>query len=142
MPMCVCTFLEDYDFSGKKIFPVCTNEGSGMGSSIKDLKRLLGSAEVDAGLSIQGAKASASDGAIKKVPERSAIKIIQKRRGKFLAVFVTRPKMHSDIKLRFCLIPYGIHPKGAFCQFLFDLKYSVNNAEHSRSDMPPRICNS
>ena len=112
MPMCVCTFLEDYDFSGKKIFPVCTNEGSGMGSSIKDLKRLLESAEVDAGLSIQGAKASASDGAIKKVPERSAIKIIQKRRGKFLAVFVTRPKMHSDIKLRFCLIPYGIHPNG------------------------------
>ena len=111
MPMCVCTFLEDYDFSGKKIFPVCTNEGSGMGSSIKDLKRLLESAEVDAGLSIHGAKASASDGAIKKVPERSAIKITQKRRGKFLAVFVTRPKMHSDIKLRFCLIPYGIHPK-------------------------------
>ncbi len=66
MPMCVCTFLEDYDFSCKKIFPVCTNEGSGMGSSVRDLKRLLGSAEVDAGLSIHGAEAGASDGAIKK----------------------------------------------------------------------------
>lgn len=66
MPMCVCTFLEDYDFSGKKIFPVCTNEGSGMGLSVRDLKRLLGSAEVDVGLAIHGAKASASDWAIKK----------------------------------------------------------------------------
>ena len=66
MPMCVCTFLEDYDLSGKKIFPVCTNEGSGMGSSVRDLKRLLGNAEVDEGLSIHGAEASASDGAIKK----------------------------------------------------------------------------
>ena len=66
MPMCVCTFLEDYDFSGKKIFPVCTNEGSGMGSSVRDLRRLVKNAEVDAGLSIHGAEASTSIGAIKK----------------------------------------------------------------------------
>ncbi len=66
MPMCVCTFLEDHDLSGKKIFPVCTNEGSGMGSSVRDLKRLLKNAEIDAGLSIHGAEATASDGAIEK----------------------------------------------------------------------------
>ncbi len=66
MPMCVYTFLEDYDFSGKKILPVCTNEGSGMGSSVRDLKRILQNAEIDAGLSVHGAKAGASDGAIKK----------------------------------------------------------------------------
>ncbi len=66
MPMCVCTFLEDYDLSGKKIFPVCTNEGSGMGSSVRDLKRICKNAEVDAGLSIHGAEATASIGAIKK----------------------------------------------------------------------------
>ena len=65
MPMCVCTFLEDFDLSGKKIYPVCTNEGSGMGSSIRDLKRICKNAEVDAGLSIHGARASVSDGAIK-----------------------------------------------------------------------------
>ena len=30
MPMAVFTFLEHFDFSGKKIRPFCTNEGSGM----------------------------------------------------------------------------------------------------------------
>ena len=29
MPMAVFTFLEKYDFSGKTILPLCTNEGSG-----------------------------------------------------------------------------------------------------------------
>lgn len=33
IPMAVATFLESYDFSGKTILPLCTNEGSGMGSS-------------------------------------------------------------------------------------------------------------
>ena len=33
MPMAVFTFLERYDFSGKTILPLCTNEGSGMGKS-------------------------------------------------------------------------------------------------------------
>ena len=31
MPMAVYTFLESFDFSGKTILPLCTNEGSGMG---------------------------------------------------------------------------------------------------------------
>ena len=30
MPMAVYTFLENYDFSGKKIHPFCTHEGSGL----------------------------------------------------------------------------------------------------------------
>ena len=33
MPMAVFTFLEAFDFSGKTILPLCTNEGSGMGGS-------------------------------------------------------------------------------------------------------------
>ena len=39
MPMAVFTFLEQFDFSGKTILPLCTNEGSGMGSSERDIKR-------------------------------------------------------------------------------------------------------
>ena len=31
---------EEYDFSNKTILPVCTNEGSGMGTSEKDLSAL------------------------------------------------------------------------------------------------------
>ena len=33
MPMAVVTFLEAFDFTGKTVLPLCTNEGSGMGSS-------------------------------------------------------------------------------------------------------------
>ena len=40
MPMCMFTFLEHYDFGGKTVIPFCTNEGSGMGSSEKDLKKV------------------------------------------------------------------------------------------------------
>ena len=39
MPMAVLTFLEAFDFSGKTVLPLCTNEGSGMGSSVQDIKR-------------------------------------------------------------------------------------------------------
>ena len=38
MPMAVYTFLESFDFSGKTILPLCTNEGSGMGSSEREIK--------------------------------------------------------------------------------------------------------
>ena len=54
MPMCMFTFLEHYDLSGKKIVPFCTNEGSGMGSSEKDLKKLCPGAQIVSGLSITG----------------------------------------------------------------------------------------
>ena len=40
MPMVMFTFLEHYDLSGKRIIPFCTNEGSGMGGSERDLKKI------------------------------------------------------------------------------------------------------
>ena len=46
MPAAVFSFLEKYDFSGKKILPLCTNEGSGMGVSVADIKKLCPNAEV------------------------------------------------------------------------------------------------
>lgn len=54
MPMQVFTFLEKYDFTGKVIMPFCTHEGSGLGSSERDLKRLCPNADIHKGLSIQG----------------------------------------------------------------------------------------
>lgn len=57
MPMCVFTFLEHFDFSGKTICPFCTHEGSGLGSSIGDIKKLCPNAKVGTGLAIHGAKA-------------------------------------------------------------------------------------
>ena len=60
MPMAMFTFLEHYDLSGKKIIPFCTNEGSGMGSSERDLKKICAGAEVASGLAVRGCKAAES----------------------------------------------------------------------------------
>lgn len=54
MPMAIFTFLEEYDFSGKIIMPFCTHEGSGLGHSEKDIKKLCPNANVQKGLSIRG----------------------------------------------------------------------------------------
>jgi len=54
MPMAVYSFLEEYDFSGKTIVPFCTHEGSGMGRSGGDIKKLCPSARVSQGLAIRG----------------------------------------------------------------------------------------
>lgn len=60
MPMCMFTFLEKYDLTGKTIIPFCTNEGSGMGSSEYDLKKICKGAVVKSGLSVHGAEAEQS----------------------------------------------------------------------------------
>ena len=54
MPMAVFTFLEEYAFSGKTIIPFCTHEGSGMGRSESDIKKLCSDASVLKGLPIRG----------------------------------------------------------------------------------------
>lgn len=56
MPMPVWTFLENHDFTGKVICPFCTNEGSGLANSIKDIEKLVPSAEIKAGLPIRGSQ--------------------------------------------------------------------------------------
>ncbi|MDR3560940.1 MAG: flavodoxin [Negativicutes bacterium] len=61
MPMAVFTFLEAYDFSGKTIIPYCTHEGSGMGSSESDIKKLCPEAKVLSGLAILGGSVAKAD---------------------------------------------------------------------------------
>jgi flavodoxin len=61
IPMAVFTFLESYDFSGKTIIPYCTHEGSGMGSSERDIKKLCPSAKVLSGLAIAGRSVGKAD---------------------------------------------------------------------------------
>lgn len=58
--MCVFTFLEHYDLSGKRIIPFCTNEGSGMGSSERQLKKSCPNATIEKDLSIIGNQAEQS----------------------------------------------------------------------------------
>jgi flavodoxin len=54
MPMAVFTFLEEYDFSGKTIIPFCTHEGSGLGSSVEDIKKLCPQSTILEGLAVRG----------------------------------------------------------------------------------------
>lgn len=61
MPMAVYTFLESYDLSGKTIIPFCTHEGSGMGSSEWELKKLCRNSKVLPGLAIKGSNAARAD---------------------------------------------------------------------------------
>lgn len=60
MPMPMWTQLERLDFSGKRIRPFVTHEGSGFGKSLKDLKKLCPGAKIEDGLSIQGSVVSNS----------------------------------------------------------------------------------
>ena len=53
-PMCVFTFLEHYDLAGKKIIPLCTNEGSGMANSVEHIRKSCPHSEVTEGLSVRG----------------------------------------------------------------------------------------
>ena len=66
MPMCVFTFLEHFDFAGKTIKPFCTHEGSGMGHSEADIRRLCPGAKVETGLAIHGADVSHAKKSIEK----------------------------------------------------------------------------
>ena len=66
MPMAVVTFLEAFDFTGKTILPLCTNEGSGMGSSERDIKKYAPNAELKRGLSITGSEAANSKGSVQR----------------------------------------------------------------------------
>ena len=60
-PMCVFTFLEHYDLAGKKIIPLCTNEGSGMANAVGDLQNSCKGASVLPGLAVKGHQVKESE---------------------------------------------------------------------------------
>jgi flavodoxin len=60
-PAPVRTFLSEYDFSGKTIVPFCTHEGSGLGRSEQDIKKLCPKATVLNGIAIHGADAGSAN---------------------------------------------------------------------------------
>ena len=61
MPMFMFTVLDDFDWTGKTIVPFCTNEGSGLGSSERDIKASCSGATVKPGLSIHGGSSAQSE---------------------------------------------------------------------------------
>lgn len=66
MPMAVFTLLEHFDFTGKTIKPFCTHEGSGMGNSENDIRRLCPGAKVEKGLPIRGGSVKSAKADIQK----------------------------------------------------------------------------
>ena len=45
-PQLIKTFMESYDFDGKKVYPFCTHGGSGPKNSTRDIKAICPKAEV------------------------------------------------------------------------------------------------
>jgi flavodoxin len=65
-PMPVFSQLERLDFAGKKVFPVMSNEGSGLGHCVSDLAQICQGAKIGSGLSIHGSDTVSSEAAIQK----------------------------------------------------------------------------
>ena len=64
-PMAVATFIENFSFAGKTVLPLCTNEGSGMGHSESDLRKMMPGADIKKGLSITGSRAANASDSVK-----------------------------------------------------------------------------
>ena len=63
-PMPVFTQLDKLNFTGKKVMALMTHEGSGLGSSERDLRKICKGAEYGTGIAIHGADAAKSRKAV------------------------------------------------------------------------------
>ena len=63
-PMAVFTQLERLDWTGKKVMAVMTHEGTGLGSSERDLKKTCVGASFGKGLAVAGHDAPGSEAAV------------------------------------------------------------------------------
>lgn len=61
LPIPVVTFLEQLDWTGKRIIPFCTNEGSGLGKSETAIRSICKGAVVTNGVSFRGHKVKKSE---------------------------------------------------------------------------------
>lgn len=73
LPQPVFTFLEEYDFAGKTILPLCTHEGSRMGSSERAIAELCPDAILLSGLDVRGSRASSAESDVEAWIENSGI---------------------------------------------------------------------
>ena len=63
-PVAVFTQLEKLDFTGKKVMALMTHEGSGLGNSERDLRKICKGASFGSGIAIHGADAVGAEQAI------------------------------------------------------------------------------
>lgn len=62
----VATFLTSYDFAGKTVVPFMTHEGSRMGRTEADIRKLCPKSQVPDGLPVRGGAVGSSKGAVEK----------------------------------------------------------------------------
>ena len=67
--MLLYSFLESYDWEGKTLIPFMTHEGSRMGRSETDIRRLCPGATVRSGVPIRGSGAAQADREIRQLVE-------------------------------------------------------------------------
>ncbi len=70
-PCAIFSQLDKLDFSGKKVFPIMTHEGSGLAGSSVALKKHCKGATVGEGLAVHGADASSSKSAVESWAKRN-----------------------------------------------------------------------
>lgn len=63
-PVAVFTQLERLDFTGKKVMALMTHEGSGLGSSERDLRKICKGATFGLGIAVHGADAEKAKAAV------------------------------------------------------------------------------
>lgn len=66
IPMCVYTFIEAHDWSGKTVVPFCTHEGSGLSGTESRIHANCKGATVEKGLAVQGKTAQTKRAAAQK----------------------------------------------------------------------------
>lgn len=71
-PCAVFTQLERLDFTGKKVMAVMTHEGSGLGSSERDIKNICKGASFGKGIAVHGADAAGSESSVSKWAKQAA----------------------------------------------------------------------
>ena len=63
-PMPVFSLLERLDFTGKKVMALMTHEGSGLGNSERDLRKMCKGATFGNGMAVHGADAAKAEKAV------------------------------------------------------------------------------
>ena len=63
-PMAVLSLLERLDWTGKKVLPLMTHEGSGLGSAERTLKSVCSGAAIARGLAVHGAETAGRESEI------------------------------------------------------------------------------
>lgn len=65
-PQVMFTFFDQYDLNGKTIIPFTTHEGSGLGRTVSDLKKLYPNAKIEKALAVKGTDARTSKDRVEK----------------------------------------------------------------------------